>query len=106
MAEITVVNPDRAALVAFYGATNGPNWLNSDNWLTDAPLGDWFGVETDSSGRVVGLAMTHWDDRSEQWISNNVSGPIPPELGDLANLEYLEFFANRLTARFRPTSEG
>ena len=24
---------------AFYEATDGPNWYDSDNWLTDAPLG-------------------------------------------------------------------
>ena len=26
---------DRAALVALYNATDGPNWLISDNWLSD-----------------------------------------------------------------------
>ena len=31
-------NPDRAALVALYNATGGPNWVNSENWLSDAPL--------------------------------------------------------------------
>ena len=49
---VTVVeNRDRAALVALYEATEGPNWVNSENWLTDAPLGDWYGVDTDGSGR-------------------------------------------------------
>ena len=46
---------DRAALVALYHATDGPNWIDSENWLTDAPLGEWYGVDTDSSGRVVRL---------------------------------------------------
>ncbi len=36
-------NPGRAALVALYEATDGPNWVNNENWLTDAPLGEWFG---------------------------------------------------------------
>ena len=45
--EITVVNPDRAALVALYNATDGPNWVDNTNWLTDAPLGEWYGVSTD-----------------------------------------------------------
>ena len=31
---------DRAALVALYDATDGPNWKNSTNWLTDASLSD------------------------------------------------------------------
>ena len=30
-AEITVANPDHAALVALYEATDGPNWVNNDN---------------------------------------------------------------------------
>ena len=44
ISEITVVNPDRAALVALYNATDGPNWVDNTNWLTDAPLGEWYGV--------------------------------------------------------------
>ena len=47
---------DRDALVAFYDATDGPNWRNSANWLTDAPIEEWHGVSTDSAGRVTGLA--------------------------------------------------
>ena len=35
-AEITVENPDRAALVALYHATDGPNWTRNENWLTEA----------------------------------------------------------------------
>ena len=44
--EITVENPDRAALVALYEATDGPNWVSNEGWLTDAPLGEWYGVDT------------------------------------------------------------
>lgn len=80
-AEITVENPDRAALVAFYNATDGPNWTTDDNWLTDAPLGDWYGVETDPSGRVVRLDLAgHWDGDARRWIRHGLSGSIPPEL--------------------------
>ena len=32
---------DRAALVALYNATNGPNWTYNTNWLTNKPLGQW-----------------------------------------------------------------
>ena len=48
---------DRDILIALYETTDGPNWLNSDNWLTDAPLGEWYGVDTDASGRVVRLDL-------------------------------------------------
>ena len=30
--------PDRAALEALYETTGGPSWIESDNWLTLAPL--------------------------------------------------------------------
>ena len=52
--EITVVNPDRAALVALYNATDGPNWVDNTNWLTDAPLGGvvWGGYECCGPGRA------------------------------------------------------
>ena len=55
---ITVENPDRAALVALYHATDGPNWVNNENWLTDAPPGESYGVDTDASGRVVRLDLS------------------------------------------------
>ena len=60
-ATITVANAvassDRGILEAFYHATGGPNWGYAFNWLTDAPLGDWRGVRTDASGRVVRLQL-------------------------------------------------
>ena len=95
-AAITVVNAvassDRGILEAFYHATGGPNWGNSDNWLTDAPLGDWHGVRTDASGRVVGLRLSF----------NGLTGPIPAELGDLANLETLDLGFNELAGPIPP----
>ena len=32
----TQVSPDREALAALYHATDGPNWRNNTNWLSDA----------------------------------------------------------------------
>ena len=96
--EITVQNPDRSALEALYHATDGPNWVNSDNWLTDAPLGDWYGVETDGSGRVAVLDLSgDWDYESRRSIPHGLSGPMPVELGGLSNLAGLRLDNNNLT---------
>ena len=48
---------DREILVTFYNALDGPNWEDSGNWLTDAPLGEWDGATTDDNGRVIWLQM-------------------------------------------------
>ena len=97
-AEITVTNPDRAALVALYHATDGPNWVNNENWLADAPLGVWYGVGTDGRGRVVRLNLGGiWNPEERTYDSNNLSGPIPPELASLTNLRDLNLSDNALS---------
>ena len=78
---------DREALVAVYNATNGETWYESDNWLSDAPLGEWEGVTTDDDGRVTRLSLGR----------NDLSGEIPAELGSLSNLEALSLNENYLS---------
>ena len=77
---------DRTALIALYNATNGPHWYENTNWLTDRPLAFWYGVRTDSSGRVTHLDLNN----------NNLRGSIPAELGNLASLENLWLDSNSL----------
>ena len=89
---------DREILVALYEATDGPNWVNSDNWLTDAPLGAWYGVDTDASGRVVQIHLAgSWDSEANEFVSHGLRGSIPPEVGGLTNLEILYLADNHLT---------
>ena len=48
---------DHTALVALYRTTDGDNWSNNTNWLSNQPLGEWHGVDTDNSGRVTELDL-------------------------------------------------
>ena len=77
---------DRQALVAIFDATGGPNWKRSTNWITDEPIGEWYGVGTDSGGRVTGLEL----------VDNGLNGAIPPEIAILTNLEDLQLADNVL----------
>ena len=78
---------DREALVALYNAAGGPKWYSNENWLSDAPIGEWQGVTTGHNGRVIELNLSQ----------NRLSGEIPPELGSLANLEGLSLIWNQLS---------
>ena len=82
---------DRQALVALYNATDGATWANNDNWLSDEPLDAWYGVSV-SDGRVAQLDIE----------ANQLTGPIPPELGDLSRLTWLNLARNQLTGPIPP----
>ena len=81
------VASDREALTTLYHATGGDNWNRHHRWLSDAPLGEWYGVDTDSNGQVTDLVLDE----------NQLSGEIPAELGNLSNLEYLYLGGNQLS---------
>ena len=78
---------DRAALIALYLSTDGDNWGDNTNWLSDARLGEWYGVTTNAYGNVKELYLEN----------NRLSGRIPAELGSLTELEYLDLQRNQLS---------
>lgn len=85
---------DRDILMALYEATGGENWTNSENWGSDLPLSEWYGVTTEmiepqtKAGepveRVVELILRE----------NNLTGELPAALGGLTELRFLSFFKN------------
>ena len=84
------VATDRAALVALYDATGGASWTDNTNWLSDEPLSEWAGVHRVDldDGRLTHLDFSN---------GNGLTGPLPPELGNLDRLRQLVLRDNALT---------
>ena len=78
---------EREALIELYSATNGNNWTNNTNWCSDKPVGEWYGIDTNSSGLLC------WIDLS----GNNLIGSIPESIGELTILQGLHLSHNQLT---------
>ena len=91
----TPTSPDRAALIALFDATGGANWVNGENWLSDKPIAEWRGVIANADSRVAALDLSN----------NNLSGAIPPEIGDLSNLVSLDLSGNDLSGKI-PAAVG
>lgn len=76
---------DSLALVALYNSTDGPNWINNDNWLT-GPLNTWYGIALNDSDRVSTISLSN----------NNLQGVLPEELGTMSALTQLDLSSNSL----------
>ena len=75
---------ERAALVAIYNALNGDSWLHKEGWCSNQPLENWYGVTVDK-GHVIALRLYNF----------GASGTIPPEIGNLTELQDLDITNNR-----------
>lgn len=106
------------ALEAIYNATNGDNWTDNTNWLTEEDVENWFGIET-NGGHVTEIDL-YGNNLSGELIAdltnlsylrllnlgnNQLVGEIPIELGALSSLEDLNISYNQLTGAI-PTEIG
>ncbi|MEJ2627286.1 MAG: T9SS type A sorting domain-containing protein [bacterium] len=80
-----VLEQDSLALVALYDSTDGANWEDNSNWLTET-VSSWFGI-TVKDGRVTDINLS----------SNNLVGTIPSDLGNLTNLTFLNLGNNQIS---------
>lgn len=88
------------ALVALYDSTSGPGWTGSTGWLVTNTPCSWSGVSCFADGHVTNIRLPF----------SQLSGNIPPELGNLANLQWLYLSHNQLSGalpfeEFRDTIE-
>ncbi len=86
---------DWTALKALYESTDGDNWKNNDGWEAvqsfypsrNCDLNDLYGIETNSKGRVIEVAL----------VNNNLRGNLTDELGLLYYLDILRLADNHLS---------
>ena len=81
---------EKNALISLYNATDGENW--NQKWNLTQSADNWHGV-TVINDQVVELNLS----------SNNLTGKLPSNLGDLSNLHVLNLSLNKIIGEI-PTS--
>ena len=74
----------REMLIKFYHDTGGDNWTHNDNWCSDKPIDEWYGI--DYNGKKLQIIL----------CSNNLTGA--GDLSGCTTLENLYCWENQLTS--------
>ncbi len=80
------LSQDSLRLVSLYNSTGGQNWINNINWLSSLPVSEWHGITVRDSS-VIAIELSR----------NNLSGQLPKDIGQFANLEILNLSDNDLS---------
>jgi hypothetical protein len=99
-AHAQVAETERKALIDFYHATGGDEWIDNNGWLGEPGSEcEWHGVQCASPGDdhfVLRLMLP----------DNNLSGQLPDSLGDLDGLRTLSLGSNHLQGTIPPDLWG
>lgn len=78
------------ALADFYQSTQGSQWNNNTNWLSDKPFEQWYGLNQETSGLDYVQTM--------ELSYNNLKGTIPESFMEIMNTaSYINISQNSLT---------
>lgn len=104
--EVTFKAPSsiRDQLIQIYKDTDGDNWTNNENWCTDEPIENWYGVHSSGQGKyeiilpennLTGTFSLSSPDIMGLELRNNSLTAI--NVGDCTNLEHFGYSGNPLT---------
>ena len=85
---------ERDALIALYNSTDGANWKKKTHWL--GAVGTectWYGVRCNDTGSSITSLTLGFSGLG----GNQLRGRIPAQLGNLTNLQRLDFSANEIS---------
>ncbi len=74
---------DSLALVSLYNHTNGSNWNNNTNWLSNSSIDTWHGIEM-SENRVTRISLS----------GNFLYGNLPADIKHLTKVSFINFAGN------------
>lgn len=107
---------ERDVLIDFYNATNGPHWVNNENWCSDKPIHEWYGISV-TNNRVTRIQLPHNGLEGEipesffvmtdlEWINleeNNLYGDLSDKFGNISKCQFLGLARNNFTGVFPNT---
>lgn len=77
---------EREKLIELYYTTNGQSWNIDNNWCSNKPLNEWYGVKTNASGNVISIDLSN----------NNLTGRANLSFNDFPSLTSLNVNNNKI----------
>lgn len=90
----------REALIKLYESTNGDNWICNDNWCSDKPVEEWYGVKLIENREIVSDGMIFTAFKGEYYVDlsdNNLVGQINQDFPNDVII-HLNISNNKLTS--------
>jgi len=103
------LNVERAVLEEWF-RLDGHNWYRHDNWCTDLPLNEWYGMITNRNGKItcfnftennislVPFELSQLKNLTRLYLGNNNLSSVPSELSQLSKLTYLNLSYNNISS--------